>query len=201
MCDAVVVKISNLAQAHHVVLAKGHAAVAVKQIGMIGIHEFLDFIIPLLVPARIVGIPALVTRIGGEMIKIPVVGIGTVIRHAGQRPGLVGLVRVLKPSEARAQMFGHAEGQTIFLRRLLPFAHHVAVRAVVHGIPRVQRRVPQEKIVVMRAHADEIFRAGLFVERHQLFRIPILCLPQRDDVLPTVGGRMAPAFEMVFVIF
>ena len=64
----------------------------------------------------------------------------------------------------------------------------------------MQLGVPQEKIVVVRAHADEIFRAGLFVEFHQLLRVPLLGFPQRNDVLPAVGGGMAPAGQVVFVI-
>src|ERR1035437_1585775 len=71
MLDAVVVKIGNLAQAD--LVAARHAAVAVKQIGMIVVHKFLDVIEPLLLPARIVGIPFVVARLGGKMVEIPVV--------------------------------------------------------------------------------------------------------------------------------
>ena len=86
-------------------------------------------------------------------------------------------MRVLKPGKARAEMLGNAERQAVFLRGLLPVGHHVAVRPVVHGVPFVQRRVPQEKIIVMRTHADEVFRARFFVEFHQFFRLPFLGFP------------------------
>ena len=46
-----VVKIGDLAQADFI--SKGDRPVAVKQVGMIIIHELLDFIIPLLLPARV----------------------------------------------------------------------------------------------------------------------------------------------------
>jgi len=61
-------------------------------------------------------------------------------------------------------MFGYAEGQTLFLGVSLPVTHHVAVRLVVHGVPFVQLRIPQEGIIVMRAHAHEVSRTGFLTE-------------------------------------
>jgi hypothetical protein len=97
-------------------------------------------------------------------------------------------------------MFRDSERQAIFLRRLLPVADDVAVRAIIHRIPFMQRRIPQEEIVVMRPHAHEVSRAGLFVKFHQFFWIPLFSLPQWNYVLPAICGRMAPACEVVFVI-
>ena len=59
---------------------------------------------------------------------------------------------------------------------------------------------PKEEIVVMRAHADEIFRTGLFIKFHQALGIPVLGLPERDDVLPAVGGGMTETGEVVVII-
>ena len=118
---------------------------------MIIVHQFLDFIDTIAAAsAGFLEYQPRVTRLGGKMIKVPIIGIGAIIRHAGQRAGLVGFVRVLEPGEAGAQMFGNAEGQAIFLRRLLPFAHHVAMRPYLHGVPAMQLRIPQEEIVVVR---------------------------------------------------
>src|ERR1039458_4935132 len=103
---------------------------------------------------------------------------------------MVGSVAVLKPRETRAEMFGNAEGQSLFLRGLLPDAYHVAVRSVVYGIPFMQLGIPQEKIIVVDAHAHEVARAGFFIKRHQLFRLPLLGFPQPNNVLPAIRGRM-----------
>ena len=97
-------------------------------------------------------------------------------------------------------MFGNAKGQTIFLRGRLPFAHHVAMRPHLHGIPAMHLGIPQKEIVVMRAHADKIFRAGLFVELHQFFRLPFLGFPEWNDVLPSIRGRMTEPRKVILVI-
>src|ERR1022692_3160702 len=66
-----VVKIGDLAQPDFI--AERHAAVGVKQVGFVVVHEFFDFIVPLLLPLRIFGIPAAVARVGGRMMKVPVI--------------------------------------------------------------------------------------------------------------------------------
>ena len=67
-----VVKIGDLAQADFV--AERHRTVAVKQVRMIIVHQFLDFVIPLLLPARVLGVPGTcVVRRGGKMIQVPII--------------------------------------------------------------------------------------------------------------------------------
>ena len=88
-----------------------------------------------------------------------------------------------------------AEAQALLLGRLLPVADHVALRAHVDGVPLVKLRVPQVEVVVVRAHADEVAGPGLLVEGHQPVRVPLLRLPERDDVLVAVAwrdGRSSP---------
>jgi len=54
----------------------------------------------------------------------------------------------------------------------------------------MQPGIPQEKIIVMDAHADEISRTGFFVERHQTFGIPLLRLSKAEmmSFQPFVDG-------------
>ena len=97
-------------------------------------------------------------------------------------------------------MFGDAEPQAVFLGRLLPVAHHVALGTHVDRVPLVQLRVPQEEIVVVRAHADEILRPGLLVELHEAVGVPLLGLPERNDVLVAELRRMAVVLQVVLVM-
>ena len=167
---------------------------------MVVIHQFLDFIVPLLLPFGIRAVPARVAGFGREVIEIPVVGVCPVVGHASFRPGLVGPMAALEPGEAGAEMFGNTEAQAILLRGPLPFTHDIAVRPHIEGIPAMQLRVPQEEVVVVRSHADEILRAGLLVEPHQTVGIPLLRLPQRDDVLIAKFRRMAVMVRVIGVV-
>src|SRR5689334_15910514 len=56
--SADIVKVRDLAQTHFV--AKGHTAIAVKQVRLVIVYQLLDFIEPLLLPTRVFGIPAVV---------------------------------------------------------------------------------------------------------------------------------------------
>ena len=134
------------------------------------------------------------------MVEVLELRVGAVVGHAGQRAGLVGAVAALEPGEAGAQMLGDAEPQAVFLGRLLPVADHVALRAHVDRVPRVQLRVPEEEVVVVRAHADEVLRPGLLVKLHQAVGVPLLGLPQGDDVLVAELRRMAVVCQVILVV-
>src|ERR1035438_7606802 len=70
-----------------------------------------------------------------------------------------------------------------------------------HGIPpRLESRIPQVEIVVMRSHADEKLRPGLPVESQEIVRIEVLGLPCRDYILVTVPRRMAVGLEVMIVL-
>ena len=108
---AVVIEMSDHAITDRV--AEGDPAVRVEQVGMVVVHQFLDFVVPLLLPARIFGVPAPVVRFSREMVEILIFRIGAVIRHAGLGAFLVGTMAGLEPGEAGAQVFGHAELETV----------------------------------------------------------------------------------------
>ncbi len=186
------------AQAHFV--AEGHAAVAVEQVGMVVVDQFLDLGVPLPLPAGIVAVPAAVTGLGREMVEILIFGVGAVVGHAGLRSGLVGPVAHLEPAEAGAQVLGDSEPQSALLGRLLPIADHVALGTHVHGVPLVQLGVPEEEVVVVRAHADEILGPGLLVKLHQAIGIPLLGLPQRDDVLVAELRGVTVMLQVILVM-
>ena len=181
-------------------VAKGHAAVAIEQVGMIVIDQFLDLGVPLPLPARIVAVPAGVAGLGREVVEVLVLRVGAVVGHAGLGPRLVGPVAGLEPGEAGAEVLGDAEPQAVLLGRLLPVADDVALGAHVHGVPLVQLGVPEEEVVVVRAHADEVLSPGFLVELHEAIGIPLLGLPQRDDVLVAELGRVAVMLEVILVV-
>src|SRR5688500_17519713 len=52
----------------------------------------------------------------------------------------------------------------------------------------------------MYAHADEVLRAGSDIAIHQRFRIELLRLPQRDDVLVTELGWMSVMLHMMGIV-
>jgi hypothetical protein len=62
------------------------------------------------------------------------------------------------------------------------------------------RRVPEVEVVVVHAHAHEVPGPGLLVERHEAIGVPLLGLPQRDDVLVPLLGRVSVVVEMVLVL-
>ena len=182
-------------------VAEGHAAVGVEQVGMVLVDQVLDAGKPLQLPAWVLAVPALVARGGRQVIEVLVLGVGAIVGNAGQGAGLVRAVAVLEPGEAGSQVLGDAEPQAELLGGLLPVADDVAVRAHVHRVPLVVRRVPEVEVVVVRAHADEVAGAGLLVERHQPVGVPFLGLPERDDVLVSELGGVAVMFQVVLVLW
>src|SRR5665647_175861 len=60
--------------------------------------------------------------------------------------------------------------------------------------------VPKEKIVMMGGHTYKVFGPNLFIERHQLLRIPSLGFPQRNNVFIPEFRRVAIVGYVIFVI-
>ena len=87
-----------------------------------------------------------------------------------------------------------------FLAAFCQSPDHVALGTHVDGVPTVELGVPEEKVVVVRAHADEIVGAGLLVELHEAVRVPFLGLPQGDDVLVAKLRGMTVMFEVILVM-
>ena len=181
-------------------VAERHPAIGVEQVGLVGVHQFLDRRIPVALPLGVGGVPLVVAGFGRGMVEVLVLRVGPVVGHAGHRPGFVRPVAGLEPGEARAEVLGDAEAQPVLPRRLLPLADHVAPRAHGDGVPAVELRVPQEEVVVVAAHADEVAGPGLLVEGHQAVGVPLLGLPQRDDVLVAELRRMAVVLDVVGVV-
>ncbi|MGY2736764.1 hypothetical protein ACVWYO_004438 [Sphingomonas sp. UYP23] len=153
---------------------------------------------------RVGGVPARLgvnERLGAiVVIEIGIGGIGAIIGNAELGPELVEAMVGIPPVMARAQMLGDAEAQALTLGGGLPRSDNVTLRAHRDRIPAVVLRIPQVEIVVMHAHRHEIFRAGLGVARHQRVGLPTLRLPERNDVLVALFGRMAVSLEMMVVM-
>jgi hypothetical protein len=78
-----------------------------------------------------------------------------------------------EPIEAVREMFADAELQSALTGGVPPCAHHVFARAGGSGIPaRLILRIPHVEVIVMHSHAHKVFRARLYVQIHQVFRIP-----------------------------
>ena len=181
-------------------VAEGHAAVGIEQVGLILIDQVFDASEPLAMPARVFAVPALVIGRGRPVIQVLVLGVGAIVGNAGEGACLVGAMAVLEPGEAGTQVLGDAESQAQLLGGLLPVADDVTVRSHLHGVPFVVRGVPEVEVVVMNAHAHEVAGAGLLVHGHQPVRVPFLGLPERDDVLVTELRGMAIMFQVVLVL-
>ena len=80
-------------------------------------------------------------------------------------------------------MLREAERHAVFLRRLLPQAANVLLRAHLHGVHAVELRGIVEKVIVVHGLGHEIARARLVVQRHQAVGIEVFRLPERADVL------------------
>jgi hypothetical protein len=74
------------------------------------------------------------------------------------------------------------------------------MRAHLDGVPGMKLGIPQIKVVVMHPQADEIFCPRFDIKGHQRIGIPPLGFPERDDVLVTIGGRVAVVPEVAFVL-
>ena len=97
-------------------------------------------------------------------------------------------------------MLRDAEPQAVFLGHLLPHAHDVPLRTEFHGVPAMVGRVPQVEVVVMDAHAHEVLGACLGVHRHEPIGVPVLGLPQRNDLFVAVLARMAVVLQVMLVV-
>src|SRR5580698_11003598 len=54
---------------------------------------------------------------------------------------------------------------------------------------------------MVHAHADEVLRAGLRVQIHQVLGVPLVALEQGDQVFVARLGRMPVGLEMVFILW
>ena len=140
--------------------------------------------------------------IGGQFLVIEIgkFGVVAVIRNA-----LLGSFRIrpvggLEPGVACREMLGDSEGKTIRLCRLLPESDDVFVRPHLSGVPSVKFRVPEEEVIMVSPHADEVLSTRILVEGHQGIGIPLLGLPERDDILVTVLRRVAVAGKVVRIV-
>ena len=120
------------------------------------------------------------------------VGLGelAVVGHARQRAVRVGALRRLVPAPRVRGVHADAEAQPVLARRLAqPAMSPSSARR--RRVPRLVRAVPQVEVVVVVRQRDEVLRARLLVERHELVRIPALGLPRVDDVLEAELRRVA----------
>ncbi len=97
-------------------------------------------------------------------------------------------------------MLADSEAQALLARGLRPDADNVVLRPHVHGIPARVLRVPKVEVIVMHAHADEVLRAGLLVEAHQVVRVPLRGLPVIHQILVADLGGMAVGLHMVEIL-
>ena len=158
-------------------ISEGDLAVGVKEIGVIGVDKFPDHGAPLLLVFGILGQPVVIFGRKLLVVEILVTRVVPVIRHPFLRTLSIGPMGGLKPRVACREMLGDSEGQTICLRCLLPEADHILVRTHLHGVPPVELGIPEEEVVVVGPHADEILCARLFVESHEGVGIPFLSFP------------------------
>ena len=98
--------------------------------------------------------------------------------------GLVAEMGCSQPIEAIGQMFADSKPETALACSLTPSAHNVFLGTRRSGVPsRLVFGVPHVEVVMVDAHADEVFGTGLLVQIHQVFRIPAIGRELRHYVL------------------
>jgi hypothetical protein len=102
---------------------------------------------------------------------------------ANERAQLIGAVTDREPLVSDPKMFGHAKLQPVFLRRFAKQTHDVFLWSHRHRVPVRMFLIPETKVVVMGAHADKVFRTGLFVEINDIVGIELVRLPGFEHVL------------------
>ena len=123
-----------------------------------------------------------------------------VVRHASERAIGIGALGNFIPAPGAPGVNAHRKAQTVFARRRRPAADQIFLRPDGDGIPRLVFGIEQVEVVVMDGQRHEILRAVFFVERQQLVGVKVRRLPDMNDVLEAVGGRMAVFQEVRFVI-
>src|SRR6266496_2264603 len=97
-------------------------------------------------------------------------------------------------------MFGHAKSQAVILRCFTKQANDVFLRPHLNGVPTRVLSIPETKVVMMHAHADEVSSACVFVETNEIVRIKFVCFPGLDYILETELGGVPIRLHMMFVL-
>ena len=159
------------------IIFERQGAVNVKQIGLIVVYQVAHARIPMFLPpfrnAAFIPIQLAVNFVRID-IEAEIFRVGTVIRHARQGAGTIRAVADGKPFVSDPQMIAHAELQAFFRGGLMPQTDNVFLRPHIHGIPLVVFGIPHVEIVVVDAHGEEVFGAGLLVEVHEVFGVPLV---------------------------
>ena len=142
---------------------------------------------------RIEALPPLALAVGpGQVVRI--------VADALHRPlGVVG-VSGLQPVPGVRGVVGHRNAQAVRPRDFGVRADDVLLRPDLHRVPVVEARVVVVEVVVVVGQRGEILCAGGDVQVHQLFRLPVLRLPQVVDLHPAHFGRMAVGVQMMLVL-
>ena len=98
-------------------------------------------------------------------------------------------------------MLGDAEAQAAGACGCGPETDDVFVRAGRDGVPAgLVPGVPEVVVVVVDAHGEEVFCAGLLVEIHEVLGVPTVGGEEMDEVLVADLGLRAEALEVVVVL-
>ena len=116
------------------------------------------------------------------------------------RTFLISPLASLHPVVGVGAMHGDGEFQTSCARGFFPITNNVALWPDSYGIPRLIFGIPAIEVVMMVGECHEILRASPLVESHHFFRIPVLCMPERIDVLESELTRMPIAGGMEEII-
>src|SRR5579884_2116986 len=177
------------------------ASVGVDEIGMVLIDQIGNACQPFAFELlrRILRITGLLAGMRRK-IKLPVLRIVSVVRNAGFRPGLIGVLVDVEPAPTPGQMLGHSEAQAVVARDLAPASDDVAFWSKHHRIPAVMLGIPAVEVVAVDAERDEVFGSGFFVAAYEGFRFPVLRSPVRDDVFVAHERRMPVMCDVKVVL-
>src|ERR1035437_3706048 len=106
----------------------------------------------------------------------------------------------LQPVPRVGSVVSHGNPQAMAARQLGIDANDVLLRPDVDRVPLVEARVVVVEVVVMICQRGKVLCSGGDIEGHQLFRLPVLSLPQGVDLHPANLGRMAVCLHVVVVV-
>ncbi len=156
------------------VFVEGDAAVGVEEVGLVLVEEVFDAVEVLELPpggsgaAHWVGEDG-VGEVGGHVgvgvVEVGEGGVLAVVGDVGVGALGVGEVRGGEPVEGVGEVLGDAEAEAALAGGGGPEADDIFVRAGGYGVPAgLVFGVPEVVVVVVDAHGEEVFGAGLLVE-------------------------------------
>ncbi len=146
-----------------------------------------------------------VGEVGGHagvgVVEVGEGGVLAVVGDVGVGALGVGEVRGGEPVEGVGEVFGDAEAEAALAGGGGPDADDIFAGAGGDGVPAgLVPGVPEVVAVVVDAHGEEVFGAGVLVEIHEVLGVPLVGGEEVDEVFVADFGLRAEALAVVLVL-